>query len=164
MKTPITEEMNVHKEWYEEARKQSVDTLEDFIKHLMGDYGHDYGTYCHAIAASMMATLYSINHSEEYGGITGFQASCIMWEIVRRMCFSDNKTGLRLINYDNMLYPQYEYKFKEKTITKGTFEALQKEAKEKLEEDDGFAHPAVVAHWQSIVDGEVPFGYQVKED
>lgn len=67
-----------------------------------------------------------------------------------------------------MLYPQYEYKFTGRTISSDTWAALQKSAKENLEEDEKNenyrAHPRVIAHWKSIADGKVPFGYTVKDD
>ena len=131
---PITEEMCIHEKWYIEAHKQRIDSLEGFVNHLMNDYIHDYGTVCHAIAASMMAALYAADETK-YGGITGFQAGAIMWEVIRHMLFSTNACGLRLIDYDNMLYPQYEYKFTEHKLSKETFEALQKEAANRLEKD-----------------------------
>ena len=59
-----------------------------------------------------------------------------------------------------MLYPQYEDKF-EKTIRSNTWRALQEQAKKNLE-DSEHVHPAVIAHWESIVRGEVPFGYKVR--
>jgi hypothetical protein len=65
-----------------------------------------------------------------------------------------------------MLYPQYDNKF-EKTITPYICEAIQKAAKEQLAEDGThgyYAHPNVRAHWESIVAGNVPFGYSVKDD
>ena len=61
-----------------------------------------------------------------------------------------------------MLYPQYEYKY-EKTIDKITWENLQKAAKKNLEESPD-AHPDVIKHWQSIVDGNIPFGYKIKKE
>ena len=64
------------------------------------------------------------------------------------------------MNFDDMLYPQCDYKF-DKTIDSYTFNTLQNEAKKLLEEDS--AHPLVMAHWQSIVDGAVPFGYKIKD-
>ena len=57
------------------------------------------------------------------------------------------------INYDKY----------EKTIPQDIFESLQKAAKEKLEKEH-HAHPVVVEHWKKIIDGEVPFGYIIKED
>lgn len=81
--------------------------------------------------------------------------------------YPTNKVGLKITDYDDMLYPQYENKF-EKTIPRDIFESLQKAAKEKLEKDVRpsypTTHPLVVEHWQSIVDGKVPFGYTIEED
>ena len=158
----ITEEMNVHETWYKEAHDQTVDSLAGFITHLMGDYQHDYGTVCHAIAASMMAAMYAANNTES-GGITGFQASAVMWEVVKHINYSSNKIGLRIVDYDNMLYPQYKYKFEEKTLSPDRFRKLQKEAEELLKNESDHANPKVVEHWKSIVDGNVPFGYTIKE-
>lgn len=155
----ITEEMHLEKEWYKEAEEQTTDTLNSFINHIMNDYEHNYGTICHALSACALATIYACNKAEQ-GGITMFQASMVMWGIVRQLLYPDNKCGLRMIDYDDMLYPQYDDKF-DKTIDSYTFNALQNEAKELLEKDS--AHPHVIAHWQSIVDGVVPFGYKIKD-
>lgn len=146
---------------YKEARKQTVETIGDFINHVMSDYCINYDTVCFAVAASALAALYAAdNHSN--GGITGFQASYIMFEIIRQMNYTGNKCGLRIINYDDMLYPQYKYKF-DKTITSDIFLSLQETAAEKIKEDGERAHPEVIKHWKSIVDGSAPFGYTVKE-
>lgn len=130
----ITEEMNIHKEWYEEANGINLEDLPNFIKRLTEEYHHDYGTICHAITASSIATANAINKSK-YGGITGFQAGAIMWEFIRHWNFENNKTGLKILDYDNFLYPQYGDKFS-KTIASETWAALQKEAKLKIEEAD----------------------------
>jgi hypothetical protein len=44
------------------------------------------------------------------------------------------------------------------------WESLQEMAKKKLEEKEEHVPPRVINHWQSIVDGIVPFGYSVKEE
>lgn len=85
-----------------------------------------------------------------------------MWDFIKNWKKVDNKCGLRLIDYDDMLYPQYEEKM-DKTISKANWEVLQKEAKKKLETVKE-AHPKVIEHWQSIVEGNVPFGYKVVDD
>ncbi len=147
-----------------------------------------------------------------------------------------NKCGLRLLDMDNLLYPQYEYKFH--SIDSDTWKSVQKEAankiyeskvahekylkdteryrldldkfkedvkkfelkhpeypkyednpkfyehlgcgtveewdKEKQKEETGFlfaprepydgaAHPKVVAHWKSIVNGNIPFGLRIED-
>lgn len=131
-KVQITEADKLHERWYIDAKKQTRESLPEFIRYLFDDYSHDYGTMCHAIAATAIATAQV--GSREFG-ITGFQAGAIMWEFIRNWNYSSNKTGLKLVNYDNLLYPQYEDKF-EKTISSYTWEALQKEAKNRIKKSD----------------------------
>lgn len=108
-------------------------------------------------------------------GMTGFQIGCLLWSIIDKLMLDDHDCGMRLVNYNHMLYPQYEYKF-EKTIDKDTWEALRKKAKELVEKNneeirkknagEKLAFPAgdsVAKHWESIANGEVPFGYTVVE-
>ena len=161
-KTPITEDMNLQKEWYEQAKQiKAMEELTLFIAHVMNDYDHDYGTAVHAIAASALAAAYYGAYSES---VTGFQMSLIMWMIAHQLVYDDNVCGLKMIDYDDMLYPQYEDKF-DKTISPQVWENLQKEAKKRLEvaDEEPKACAAVRNHWQSIVDGKVPFGYTVSD-
>lgn len=162
MKHRITEEMKVHEKWFEEAKKQTVNTLPEFVRHLVEDYEHDFGTICHAIAAAGLAGMYAIENSPE-GGITGYQAGFCMWGIVKNWSYENNKCGLRMLNYDDLLYPQYEYKFN--SISRESLEAVINEAKNRLKEYDRMrVHPDVISHWESIVNGEVPFGLKVEDD
>lgn len=154
----ITEEMNLQEEWFNQAKNIKLNSLQEFIDHLLNDYEHDYGTICHAIAAGSIATAWSMNEHEQ-GGITGFQAWGIMWDFIRHWMYANNKTGLKLIDYDKMLFPQYEDSF-DKTITSDIWKLLQKQAKENLLNKS--ANSNVIAHWKSIADGNVPFGYAVK--
>ena len=156
----ITEEMHLEKEWFKEANQQTIETLPDFLNHLTEDYYHDYGTICHAITAAALAAVNAVDKTSQ-GGITGFQASCIMWDFIRQWMYPNNTCGLKLVDYDNMLFPQYSDHF-EKTISPEAWNKVQARAKELLAETAD-AHPVVRAHWQSIVDGQVPFGYVVKD-
>lgn len=162
-KIAINEEMHLENEWFEQAKKQTFETLPEFVRHVMNDYAHDYGTVCHAVSACAVAAAWAAN-KEPQGGITGFQAGFVMWDFVKQWSYPNNKTGLRILNYDDMLYPQYDYKF-EKTITPDTWKALQEQAKKELAEEKGYTvHPNVISHWQSIVDGVVPYGFVVEDD
>ena len=78
------------------------------------------------------------------------------------MEFQDNKTGLKLIDYDEMLYPQYKERF-EKVLSASVWERLQDRAKECLNEESSLAAEEVKKHWENIVSGNVPFGYKVKD-
>ncbi len=158
----ITEEMHLEKEWFDQASKQTLKTLPDYVNHLMNDYKHDYGTVCHAVAACALAAAWAANN-EPNGGITGFQSGFVMWDFIKQWSFPHNKTGLRIVDFDNMLYPQYEYKFN-KTISKDLWEKLQDEAKNLLAENGDCVHPMVLEHWKSIVAGVIPFGYSIIEE
>lgn len=161
-KIKITEEEGIHKEWYIEAKSQTLESLQPFINHLINDYNHDYGTICHAMTACSIATIWATNKTEQ-GGITGFQAGAVMWEFIRNWNHSDNKIGMALLNYDDLLYPQYAYKF-DKTMSNNIWERLQEEVKEKLKKDKEQVHPKVLAHWKSISEGVIPFGFKLNEE
>lgn len=163
----ITEEMGIHKEWYE-AKPRTPDELAAFVTKLLTEYHHDYGTICHAAAAAAVAACRTVNADENQGGITGFQAGAIMWEFVRH--WLHEKGPMRMQRMEHLLFPQYGDEFR--TIPLATFRWLQDEAKKKLAEEPvrldpdepGVSpHPDVIAHWNRIVDGEVPFGLQIKD-
>lgn len=155
----ITEEMGLHKQWYEESREVTLETLPAFLKHLTEDYEHDYGTICHAMSAAAVAAMRAVDKTDQ-GGITGFQAGCIMWEFIREWMQLEGPLSLR--NFKDMLFPQYADKF-ETTISKDTWEWLQKEAQKNLDEEepDSMTSERVANHWKSVVAGVVPFGWSV---
>lgn len=144
----------------EKERKdiKSFDDLVSFLQRVKDNCNTGYGTAPRAIAQAALATAWFL--SSDFG-ITGFQAGCVMWDFIRDWSYSGNECGMKIVDYDKMLYPQYDYHF-EKTIRRDTFEALQEAAKKNLEKSK-FASSAVVNHWKSIVDGNVPFGYVIED-
>ena len=146
---------------FKEAEK--VKTLEDLnvMFSRFSSMCHDYDSIVHASAAIAVAAFNAFNRGPQ-GGITGFQASFVGWDLVRHFMAGGNKTSLKLVDYDKMLYPQYRENF-EKTIQKEVWEIIQKEAEKGLATETE-AHPAVILHWRRIVDGIIPFGYTVKEE
>lgn len=226
-KQVISEEQGIQKEWYRQARKETLETLPAFLNHLLTDYQHDYGTICHALAAGATAAAWAMNSAPQ-GGITGFQGGAVMWQFIREWNYSSNQSGLSIVDYDKLIYPQYADKF-EKTISPEIWAKVQelaqksisdhqasldkylvdrleydaelaaftgkypdypdrKEhydrlgagtgeewAQEKLKEDSGFEFAprepfkptvagTVMVHWQLIVQGIPPFGFQIRED
>ncbi len=168
----VTEKDGVHKEWYKEAGKCCTpDDLTKFIAHLLHDYNHDYGTICHAVTAAAIAAAWTACRDPRQGGITGFQAGAVMWEFIGH--WGSKEGPMRLQCYDQMLYPQHGEQF-DRQLSQHTWDYLQKQAQEKLDDlkkpgpdENGFprgANENVIAHWQSIVDGEVPFEYTVKPE
>lgn len=149
-------------QWYAAAKKQTFNTLPDFIKHVMDDYVHDYGTVVHAITACAIATAWACDEMEgARGGITGFQASFVMWCFIQHWIKENNKCGMRLLDYDDLLFPQYAYKF-EKTLPPQNWAEIQKEAR-RLLDSESYATPYVREHWLSIANGNLPFGFKLEE-
>ncbi len=159
-RTKITEEEGIHKIWYvkAEAEEMTLETLPAFLKELSEAYDHDYGTIVHAIGAAAIAAATAMNHTEQ-GGITGFQASAVMWQFIMYYGFDKQDKPLRLMDYSNLLYPQYDEKFS--TISKDTWEWLQKEAKKNLQENKD-AHPDVIHRWEMVAGGFIPCGLKVE--
>ena len=128
-KIAITEEVHPETDWFEQAKTQTLETLPEFVNHVLNDYEHDYGTICHAVSACALAAAWA---ACEIAGLTSFQAGFVMWDFIHEWIYSSNKCGMKIIDYDDMLYPQYEHKF-EKTIKPDVWFMLQKEAKNRLE-------------------------------
>lgn len=146
----------------QEKRKdiKSFDNLTAFLEDVSKNYGTGYGECVRAIGQAILATADYLGH--EFG-ITGFQAGCIMWEFISEWTDFGDEVGAKILDYDKMLYPQYEHDF-QKVISSKTWENLQKAAKARLDCDTEGACGNVIDHWRSIIDGKVPFGYVVKDD
>jgi hypothetical protein len=157
---PLNPELkSLRDSWYLEAKKQTIETLPYFLNKL-STYPHDYNTICYACGAASVAAAWAIDKSP-HGGITGFQAGAIMWEFITEWMNEQDKP-LQLVHFENMLYPQYEYRF-QKQITQETWTWLQEQAKLNLEKNQEGTHIEVIEHWKSIINGQIPFGYIVKE-
>jgi len=139
-------------EWVELARKDMPALIE-----VLKDFKHDYNTS--ALATSVLAYA-GFEYMAQELGITGNQAQWAALEFLALTRIYSPPFGIR--SYNDMLYPQYEHKFN--CISRDTFNHLQSEAKKHLEEDSVLQpHKDVIAHWKSIVDGNVPFGYKIEK-
>jgi len=144
------EEKEFRDKYYNQLDKHTIEELPDFINGMM-DESHGYGSICCSVAASAVAAAWAANKHGN-AGITGFQAGAVMWEFIRQWNYRSNKTGMKITDYDNMLYAQYEHKF-QKTISKSTFESLQKEANRLLMEDNKVAsqYVADIAEYEKLL-------------
>lgn len=146
---------------YAKAKEvKTVEQMNSLIAEVIG-YKHDYGTIVYGMCAAMLAASRAVDYSPN-GGITGFQGGCVGWQMVSEFLASGDKDApMKLIDYDKLLYPQYASNF-DKVISADTFKWLQEKAAKNLT-NKTHAHPDVVAHWQSIADGKLPFGFTVQE-
>jgi len=156
----ITEkDKEIIESWYNGEFEGSID---EFITKLLSEYKHDYGTICHAIAAAAYQAAWSVCRNDAQGGITGFQAQCAFWEFASKWMMIEGPA--KLLDYRNLLYPQYEDHF-DKAITQSTLNWLVEKAKElKSTTDPSQVSPNVLVHWDRIIAGDLPFGYRVKTE
>ena len=156
----IKEGDDIINKWYEKAKQvTNPEQLKEFCEYVYSSGRPDYGPVVHAVTAIAIAASWCAN--ENYG-ITGFQASFVGLEYLLHWTYDyKDTTGIRVINYSDMLYPQFDYRF-EKTISTDIFKGLQEIAKKNLDEGGGIEK--VREHWQSIVDGNVPFGYKIADN
>lgn len=137
-------EMRDAKELWPKSEKE----LLKYIRDLVG-MEHDYGTCVYAMSLSAVAAFNYIAHKL---GVTGFQASCADLDIIRRT--RRMKNGFCIVDYENLLYPQYDILDKvRKNLNEAISGNLKKRAAELLSEGRG-AHPDVKARWEKIAKGE----------
>lgn len=155
--------------WYAMARAKDMSMkkrkwwhrrspLEKFL-HDLASYPHTYNTICYAVTAAALAAARAMNRTPG-GGISGFQASAIMWEFIGEWMLTYKGKQLRMVDFHDLLYPQYAEHFL--TIPQSVWERTQKHAAQYLQECPGVSEQ-VRAHWQSIVDGNIPFGLGLSE-
>lgn len=145
-----------------EPKVEAIKTEADLIAILdqINYYNHDYGTIVIGVSMAMMAAMKYVNRNAQHGGITGFQASCVAWELIQKLMMI--KLPCKIVDYNHMLYPQYRPKF-EKTISQEIFDHLKTEAARFLVETEN-ADASVKLHWEKIKAGNIPFDYEIAED
>lgn len=151
----------VERSWHEKAVKiKNTEELKSFLDYLM-DQNHDYSSVAEAFISGLRATMRAMD-SHKNGGITGFQMGFILSQFMAAEQSIHGPWQIR--RFENMLYPQYENHFA-KTISRETWLWLQVEAVKLLSRDNlASVSPVVTDHWNKIVSGVVPFGYEVRED
>ena len=122
------------------AYKDQIDTQGD-------EMGEMYGKAVYVM--SLFATA-AFHYAAHVVGASGFQASCADLDVLRRTRRMDD--GFRIINFGDLLYPQYEDKILGFwQMIEEQKEHLAPKAKKLLEENPA-AHPNVIAHWRRIAE------------
>lgn len=150
------------KEFREEWKKkrESIESFDDLVQYLTdvknASIGYDTAPELIADAAAAVAWWFSCEW-----GITGFQASWAGLHFLLRYLYIDNKAGIRVLDFDKLLYPQYVNQFKD--VSRSTWEKIKEMATERLSEDDDYVSNKVLSYWKKIVDGYVPEGLTIVE-
>jgi hypothetical protein len=144
MKPKETEELKMREE--EVPWPTTIEDLTEYIQAL-ASRNHDYGTCVYAMSMAAVATF---NYMSRVLGVTGFQASCADLDILRRT--RSLKEGFMIINYENLLFPQYcddDHFPTWPMLLEENKKELAKAAKKHLKSTRG-AHPDVIQHWKMI--------------
>lgn len=147
------------KAWFDEARNKvkTPAQLAEFVTKLLA-LQHDCGSIADAVTAAALAAFHTVNADEKAGGITGFQGSWVAAHFYAKIMGIEGP--FRVLKYETMLSPSWERDW-DRTIRPSIFKWLQEQAATRLELKD--ADERDRAHWQSIVDGAVPFGFKISD-
>ena len=153
-------------EWFEKAKQvQTIEQFKELYDYLFnGTICHTYDSAAHATSALAVAGG-SLGAFAE--GITGFQASFVKFDFIRQWDNIGKNVGLKVINYDDLLYPHYVKNFPLKVIKKDMWLSLQRACKEKLEEldvDNRRTCYKVRQYWGDICSGIIPSSLVVFDD
>lgn len=165
MKKIITEQSKDHEVWYLEAREQDANSLSDFVDKLMNGYEHDYATACHAVSAISLATVTALGKQQKEGEMTVNQKHAISFKFIHSWLYPNNKCGLRLINFDEILFKENRKRFT--GIPKKNWELIKSAAKDQIDKANKGDIPNVkkgskdYKFWESILQGKVPFGMKL---
>ena len=128
---------------------KSESELIRFIRNITKE-NDEYGKAVYCMSLASVATFQYMSHIL---GVTGFQASCADMDFLSR---TRNLEMWEILSYEDMLYPQYNYKF-ENVITRDVFNWMRNKAEINITSHPD-AHPDVITHWRNIVKGIVPLG------
>jgi hypothetical protein len=141
---------------FEIPRFKNIDELKEFISTLE-TRTHNYGTCVYAMSLAAEAAY---NYIASKLGVTGFQASIADLDFLRKT--RGMKNGFKILNYSDLLYPQYIYKFTSFAISKDNAEKLSEVAAKELEGAKEGVHPEVIKHWENIAAGKFPEGITIE--
>lgn len=114
----------------------------DLIMETLLNRSHDYGTCCYAVSIAAEAAF---NYVAGTLGITGFQASCADFDVLRRTRHIDGPFAL--FKGHDLLYPQYNLQDRAKETFEGWMPWAAEEARKKLA-DPKSAVSSVTSHWE----------------
>jgi len=144
--------------WFKEASEITLGEFEPFInKMISGLTAPEDISWVYIVGNTAVFNLIGKDETRKLSK-DGF--NFVRWNIVEAMFPEYTGCSMRIENYDYLLYPSYQNYFTK--IPKVIFEAVQKKATGYLETEKELTEEAK-NHLQSIVDGNVPFGFELSE-
>jgi hypothetical protein len=138
----------------------NADDLAEFVKYLARGIRQNGDTVPHALHAVMRAAFVAMSY-EARVPLTQVQTDALGWMLVRDFFIVGPNDPLRLVNYAELLNPECADTFT--AIPPTTWERVRENARAMLTHPilAQFAGEELRAHWQSVAEGNVPFGLRV---
>jgi len=152
--------MPISKQLYEKIKPiTTIDQLDKFYKEVTNQPINENNivelTSAFILAASnIFVQKYSKLFDKNRSGET-------MWTFIRSWLPEFAVSPLRMLIYEDLLYPEFARNFK--TISQDILVWLQATAKNHLERYKD-ASTALKVHWQSIVDGKIPYNLMLEKE
>lgn len=152
--------MPLKQELYDKIKQvDSIDKFNSFYKEITNQPINE-GNIVEMASAFILAAANTL--VQKYPKMfTKDRSGEIMWNFIRSWLPEFSFSPLRMLIYEDLLYPQFARNFK--TISQDIFEWIQNTAKNHLERHKD-ASPDLKVHWQSIIDGQIPYGLILEEE
>lgn len=136
----------------------NVQELTSYIEEAKEKYNTSYGD---AVYGPALAAIAAFNYVACQMGLSGFQAGYSEMLFLKKLRYI--KHGLKILNFDNLLYPQYlnDFNLSAETLIRKNLDELKKAAKEELEKSPNAAQE-VRDHWIYIT--EIPDSEKIGDD
>ena len=136
----------------------NIQELTSYIEETKEKYNTSYNDAAYGPA---LAAIAAFNYTATQMGLSGFQASYSEMLFLKKL--RNIKHGFKILNFDNLLYPQYlkDFNLSAETLIRKNLDELKKAAKEGLERGLN-ASQEVRDHWTYIT--EIPDSEKIEDD
>lgn len=155
---PTFEDM---KTWGEKSYQMSIEELPVFIQQVVDTYEHTSISKINLLNISVTCLLNNF-YQEKVLPMTEPEVETSKWTLVKMLFPSLGDGPISMIKWNNLLSPTSEPYFH--SIPMDVFKDVQSSAALLVERHESGRETfpdEEVAHWKSIIDGNVPFGYKI---
>jgi len=155
MSEVVKEEQSIFKQ----AENVKKEYLADFFSQIFSEENSNEQDV-DAIVAGMMALFTAMSEKLSYTEEDG--KSKVFWKFVREFCYPENRTMIKMIDFDWFMFPQFKDRF-DRIIPKDVYETMKDICEGKLNDlaDDDRISDETRKHWRHIVHGNLPYGYKI---
>lgn len=159
--TPTFDDM---KGWAEKAYQTDLEQIPEFVRGIVDNYKHTGISKVNVVNIAMTCMLKQFFDNKLFE-MTEPEVDTAKWTLIKMLFPAMGDGPISLIKWNNLLSRTAEPYFK--SISQGTFDDIRSTASllyNKYKDEPGTYSPEDLAHWKSLIDGNVPFGYRIIEE